>query len=62
MPDLVIYGFTFVALLLIYPVFLFFKSQGTKVLSRREAVWLIILSVITLTAIAVTFILDYPRY
>lgn len=62
MPDFVMYGFAFVALLLIYPVFLFFKSQGTKVLSKREAIWLIILSAITLAAIAVTFILDYPRY
>lgn len=62
MSDLVMYGLAFVALLLIYPVYLFFKSQGTKALSKRESIWLLILSAITLTAIAVTFILDYPKY
>ena len=51
-----------VSILLLYPIFKFFKLHGSKKLSSREATWLIILSIIVLLLVTVTVIVGGPSW
>ncbi len=62
MPDYLMLVLALLGLLLVFPIFHFLTTQGTRKLSRRESTWLIILSVITLSAIAIAFYTDAPRW
>ena len=62
MPDYLMIVLTLFCLLLVFPVFHFLTTQGTRKLSRRELIWLIVISVFMLSAIAVTYFADGPRW
>ena len=62
MPDYLMIILTLLCLLLVFPLFHFLTTQGTRKLSRRELAWLIVMSVFMLSAIAFTYIADGPRW